>query len=80
MNEASMQKISEIYQEDIELFDYDSASTFSGFDLSTSPVGLDAFFDPEQYLALHADVKDAGIDPYKHYLEYGIKEGRKTRG
>ncbi|STO57339.1 class I SAM-dependent methyltransferase [Grimontia hollisae] len=33
-------------------------------------------FDPEIYLELHSDVKAAGIDPEKHYLEFGIKEKR----
>jgi len=79
-DEASMLKILDIYQEDIALFGYDSATTFSGFNLSASPVALDAFFDPDEYLSLHKDVKDAGVDPYKHCLEYGIKEGRKIRG
>ena len=33
-------------------------------------------FDPDIYLELHADVKSAGVDPGRHYLEFGINEGR----
>lgn len=33
-------------------------------------------FDPEIYLELHPDVKSAGVDPGRHYLEFGISEGR----
>lgn len=33
-------------------------------------------FDPDLYLELNPDVKAAGVDPRKHYLEWGIKEKR----
>ncbi len=33
-------------------------------------------FIAEVYLELHPDVKAAGVDPAKHYLEFGIREGR----
>jgi len=33
-------------------------------------------FDSHDYLELNPDVKDAGVNPEKHYLEFGIKEGR----
>lgn len=33
-------------------------------------------FDDETYLALHADVRAAGINPRKHYLLFGAKERR----
>ena len=33
-------------------------------------------FDSHCYLELNPDVKDAGVNPEKHYLEFGIKEGR----
>lgn len=36
-------------------------------------------FDPQLYLDLNPDVKAAGVDPYRHYLEYGIGEGRRIR-
>ena len=36
-------------------------------------------FDPSLYLELNPDVKAAGINPYRHYLELGIKEGRRIR-
>lgn len=42
--------------------------------MSASRVPSD--FDPDVYLALHPDVKRAGVDPVAHYLEFGIKEGR----
>lgn len=34
-------------------------------------------FDPDIYKELHPDVEAAGVDPYRHYLEFGIKEGRR---
>ena len=33
-------------------------------------------FDGEVYLKLNPDVKKAGLDAKRHYLEYGIKENR----
>lgn len=36
-------------------------------------------FDPNVYLRLHPDVKAAGVDPAKHYLEFGINENRKYK-
>ncbi|WP_298955629.1 glycosyltransferase [uncultured Methylobacterium sp.] len=33
-------------------------------------------FDPAFYLAQYADVRDAGIDPLRHYALHGWKEGR----
>jgi hypothetical protein len=33
-------------------------------------------FDGRWYLAEYSDVARAGMDPAKHYLEYGAKEGR----
>lgn len=37
---------------------------------------LEEFFDKEWYLEKYPDVKKASIDPIKHYLEFGWKEGR----
>ena len=36
-------------------------------------------FDPIVYLELNSDVKAAGANPYQHYLEFGIKKGRRIR-
>ena len=36
-------------------------------------------FSAEDYLRLNPDVAAAGVDPYKHYLEFGIKEKRRVR-
>jgi SAM-dependent methyltransferase len=36
-------------------------------------------FDANLYLAIHKDVADAGLDPVRHYLTYGYKEGRRLR-
>lgn len=33
-------------------------------------------FDPVHYLLINPDVLEAGVDPWKHYCEYGKKEGR----
>lgn len=40
---------------------------------------LPADFDPDEYLSLHADVRDAGIDPVEHYLNHGYREKRPYR-
>lgn len=36
-------------------------------------------FRDDEYLALHKDVRDNGINPRKHYLQYGHSEGRPYR-
>ena len=36
-------------------------------------------FDPNVYMELNPDVKAARVNPYQHYLEFGIKEGRRIR-
>ena len=33
-------------------------------------------FDSDYYLKMYPDVKKAGVDPVRHYLEYGWMEGR----
>jgi hypothetical protein len=44
--------------------------------VNPEPIRLPANFDPRAYLALNADVRAAGVDPRKHYLLYGVAEGR----
>lgn len=34
------------------------------------------FFDSRWYLETNADVRGAGLDPYRHYIEWGRHEGR----
>lgn len=34
------------------------------------------FFDPDWYLQQHQDVAKAGAEPFRHYIDYGVKEGR----
>ncbi|WP_420857393.1 hypothetical protein [Marivivens marinus] len=36
-------------------------------------------FDAKVYLELHRDVRAAGVDAARHYLEHGIEEGRKYK-
>jgi len=36
-------------------------------------------FDPDRYLELNPDVKAAGVDPYKHYLMFGLARGRRVK-
>ena len=33
-------------------------------------------FNPTRYLWLNSDVEKAGVDPYQHFVEFGIKENR----
>lgn len=34
-------------------------------------------FNPARYLSLHSDVAKSGMNPYEHYVRFGIAEGRK---
>ena len=36
-------------------------------------------FDPDAYLKLNPDVKNAGVDPVRHYIDFGFKEGRSYK-
>ena len=78
-DEISALKISKIYSEDIERFGYSMDDTFSQTRLRQTPVQLDEFFSKEDYLAANPDVKEAGVDAYEHYLNFGIREQRKLR-
>lgn len=44
-----------------------------------APVPLPLDFDPEGYLSLNEDVRAAGVDPARHWQEYGYREGRSWR-
>lgn len=37
---------------------------------------IDEFFDPDYYLKINNDLRATGIDPQRHYLVYGWREGR----
>lgn len=59
-------------------------SRYHGSPVDTLPTMLDLPgrrgrppFDPDQYLALNPDVRDAGWDPFRHYVFHGIIEGRR---
>jgi hypothetical protein len=47
--------------------------------MNPEPSRLPADFDPQAYLALNPDVRAAGAELRKHYLRYGIIEGRLYR-
>lgn len=53
---------------------------FARYFMSFMPSGQlnDIKFNPKRYLELNPDVEKARVDPYRHYLEYGIFEGRRT--
>ena len=48
--------------------------------IATSPYRTDprlpGGFDPGLYLLVHTDVLDAEVDPFRHFLEWGMGEGR----
>lgn len=46
-------------------------------EVSNYPVPFD--FDPMHYLLLNPDVVYAGINPCRHYFEYGQLEGRQYK-
>lgn len=37
---------------------------------------LRLFFDEKVYLQTNSDVREAGADPFEHYINYGFQEGR----
>jgi len=43
------------------------------------PVEFPVDFDPVRYLELNRDVAEAGVDPVRHYLDHGQREGRRFR-
>jgi hypothetical protein len=45
--------------------------------LQTLRIRRARLFDPAFYLERYADVRQAGIDPLRHYLLHGAAEGRK---
>lgn len=49
------------------------------FDRALVALGLArprTLFDADHYLAAYPDVAAAGVDPYRHYLDHGVAEGR----
>jgi len=63
--------IAALNRRDMDL--YDEAVKLIGV---ATPV-LPSDFDPAAYLALNADIADAGHDPVAHYLNHGRHEGRR---
>jgi glycosyltransferase involved in cell wall biosynthesis len=49
-------------------------SIFAGSSLRL--IGESSLFDAEYYRATNSDLQDAGIDPVRHYLHHGWREGR----
>jgi len=43
---------------------------------SANPVSPSPFFECEWYLEKYADVREAGLNPYRHFIEWGRHEGR----
>ncbi|MCG2643805.1 MULTISPECIES: glycoside hydrolase family 99-like domain-containing protein [Bradyrhizobium] len=37
-------------------------------------------FDAQYYLSTYPDIRDAGVDPFEHFMSYGFKEGRNPSG
>lgn len=44
--------------------------------VSRDAISRSEWFDRDWYLEAYPDVKKAGVDPAKHYVEFGWKEGR----
>jgi hypothetical protein len=55
---------------------YVKAAAVGISELPRQDLGLPVDFDGERYLALNPDVAAAQVDPKKHYLAYGWREGR----
>lgn len=50
-----------------------------GVNVRKASLGLPGDFDPETYLKLNVDVREAGVDPVRHYIEHGRAEKRAYR-
>jgi hypothetical protein len=48
-------------------------------DPSQRPTKTPPGFDPKAYLRANPDVAKAKVDPVKHWLEFGYREGRPLR-
>lgn len=44
--------------------------------LNIKRIKKSGLFDAKYYIETYSDIKEAGIDPLKHFVEYGWKEGR----
>ena len=53
---------------------------FYRFILDYNLIKKSGLFDSEYYLSKNEDVKKAKVDPIKHYLKFGWKEGRNPSG
>lgn len=54
------------------------SNVVNGINVSGRTVSLSSEgFNPKRYLELNPDVKEAGVDPYRHFLEFGVKENRR---
>ena len=42
----------------------------------TGPRGNEPLFFPEGYLEMYPDIAKAGVDPWRHYVLFGMQEGR----
>jgi hypothetical protein len=42
-------------------------------------ISLLSCFEPARYLILNPDVEAAGINPFEHYVKFGLAEGRRIR-
>ena len=45
-------------------------------DLAGDTIRESGVFDPDYYLERYPDIAESGVDPVRHYLKYGAKEGR----
>jgi hypothetical protein len=54
---------------------YDAKVAADRLTYPTSPI-TEANFDRNAYLTAYQDVARAGVDPFQHYQQYGIGEGR----
>lgn len=50
-----------------------------GVNVQKAPIGPPEDFDPDAYLKLHVDLREAGVDPVQHYIEHGRAEKRAYR-
>jgi hypothetical protein len=51
----------------------------AGTEIGASALPLPPDFDPQLYLSLNQDVARTGVDPVRHYLQFGRQEGRRYR-
>lgn len=67
------------YESELETKKENLVKLFDEMKEKYQPVSPPEGFDPEMYLVLNEDVRNAGMESVQHYLNFGWVEGRKWK-